>query len=89
MVIAQSKEEEKSWVREDMEKQIQILKSVTDNQAKTIEVLSEPLLMPSLQAFESLMHDLDKIEFSDEVAQKTDVNAVVSDAREALKFFLD
>ena len=35
------------------------------------------------------MHDLDKMEFSDEVAQTTDVDAVVSDAREALKFFLD
>ena len=89
MEVAQSKEEEKSWVREDMEKQIQILKSVTDDQAKTIEVLSSTMLMPNLQATESLMHDLDKMAFSDEVAQTTDVNAVVSDARQALKFFLD
>ena len=87
--VSLSKEEEKSWVREDMEKQIQILKSVTDDQAKTIEVLSSTMLMPSLQATQSLMHDLDKMEFSDEVAQTTDVDAVVSDAREALKFFLD
>ena len=48
--VSLSKEEEKSWVREDMEKQIQILKSVTDDQAKTIEVLSSTMLMPSLQA---------------------------------------
>ena len=87
--VSLSKEEEKSWVREDMEKQIQILKSVTDDQAKTIEVLSSSMLMPSLQATQSLMHDLDKMEFSNEVAQTTDVDAVVSDAREALKFFLD
>ena len=87
--VSLSKEEEKSWVREDMEKQIQILKSVTDDQAKTIEVLSSTMLMPSLQATQSLMHDLDKMEFSNEVAQTTDVDAVVSDTREALKFFLD